>query len=388
MRFESFFCRILLFLVVFAVLSPTPAHAYIGPGAGFAVVSSLFVVMVAFLLSILTLLTWPVRWFFRLVRKSAVLSESRVRRVVVVGLDGQDPDLTDVFIEEGLLPNFARLRDQGSYHRLQTTLPAESPVAWSSFQTGCNPGRHGVFDFLVPNRKTYLPELCSAKIEPPSRTLSIGKYRIPLGKPTVRFGRKSRSFWSVLGEHNVFSTILRVPITFPPERFNGLLLSAMSVPDLIGTQGTFSHYSSETESGEKLTGGNRIEVEVRDGSVESFILGPTSPFQENGSPIRIPFQVNLGSDSNGAELVIHGKRYALRSREYTPWIPLRFGSGPLPKVRGLCRFYLIETSPSFKLYVSPINIDPNKPALPISHPFTYSMYLARTPGRFCYAWPG
>ena len=379
---KKFLFQTLLFLVVFAGSSPTPAEAYIGPGAGFAVVSSLFVVLAAFFLSILTLLTWPVRWLFRLIRRSSVVSKSRVSRVVVVGLDGQDPHLTESFIREGILPNFARLRDQGSYRRLQTTLPAESPVAWSSFQTGCNPGRHGVFDFLVPNRKTYLPELCSARIDPPTRALSLGRYRIPLGKPRIRFGRKSQSFWKILGDHDVFSTVLRVPITFPPERFNGLLLSAMSVPDLIGTQGTFSYYSTETDSQQRLTGGNRVKVEVQDGAVESFILGPKSPFEQDGTPMQIPFEVNLGGDSHKAELFILGKRYPLRQQEYTPWIPLSFGTGPLPKIRGLCRFYLMETSPHFKLYVSPINIDPNRPALPISHPFTYSMYLARTQGDF------
>ena len=164
---------------------------------------------------------------------------------MVLGLDGQDPELTEQYMREGLLPNFSRLREQGTFLPLQTTLLAESPVAWTSFQTGCNPGKHRIFDFLVPNRKSHLPELCSARVNPPKRTLSLGPFRIPLGKPIIEAGRRSQPFWKVLGDHGIFSTVLRVPITFPAEKFNGVLLSAMSVPDLKGSQGTYYYFSND-----------------------------------------------------------------------------------------------------------------------------------------------
>ena len=69
----------------------------------------------------------------------------------------------------------------------------------------------------MPNRRSHLPELCSACVEPPRRTLPIGPFRIPLGKPTIRAGRRSQPFWKILGDHGIFSTVLRVPITFPAE---------------------------------------------------------------------------------------------------------------------------------------------------------------------------
>lgn len=103
-------------------------------------------------------------------RGSQALAAARVKRVVVLGLDGQDPELTEQYMKEGLLPNFSRLKEQGTFVPLQTTLLAESPVAWTSFQTGCNPGKHRIFDFLVPNRKSHLPELCSARVDPPKRS--------------------------------------------------------------------------------------------------------------------------------------------------------------------------------------------------------------------------
>jgi predicted AlkP superfamily phosphohydrolase/phosphomutase len=378
----------LLFLAL-----PTNAHAYIGPGAGFAFVSSFFILFLTMALAFIALLTWPARWLIQSIRGRKALAKARVRQVVILGLDGQDPDLTDQFLREGLLPNFAKLRDQGCYKRLRTSLPAESPVAWSCFQTGCNPGRHKIFDFLVPNRKSYLPELSSAEIGPPSRTIRIGKYRVPIGKPRLHLTRKSVPFWKILGDHGIFSSILRVPITFPPERFNGVLLSAMSVPDLKGTQGTFSFYSGDPADRGKFTGGMQIPVEVKDGVIETWISGPRNTMLDGAPEMRLPFKIHLSGGPRAARklfaqkkadavLVIEKKSYPLYQNEYSPWITVNFRPGLGIKVRGVCRFYLKQISPHFKLYVTPINIDPEKPALPISHPFTYAVYLAKTQGAY------
>ncbi|MFQ5740658.1 MAG: alkaline phosphatase family protein [Acidobacteriota bacterium] len=365
------------------VCFPASSQAYVGPGAGIAFVSSFFIVLTTFFLAFLTLLTWPFRWVFQTLRGRRALRKSRVRKVVVVGLDGQDPELTERFMREGLLPNFSRLAREGCYRRLGTTLPAESPVAWSSFQTGCNPGRHRVFDFLTPNRKSYLPELCSAKVEPPSKYLNLGRFRIPMGKPAIRFGRKSRSFWTELGNHGVFSTILRVPITFPPEKFRGLMLAAMSVPDLRGTQGTFSYYSSDPSDGSRFTGGLQIPVRVENNVVNSVITGPENPLLRQPEEMRLPFAVHLNGGNGSCLLRLDGEEFSLPLEDYTPWIPIRFKPGLGMKIHGMVRFYLKQAAPHLKLYMSPINIDPEKPALPISHPLTYSIYLSKTQGRFC-----
>jgi len=372
-----------LLLSLLLLLVPVRAHAYVGPGAGIAFVSSFLVVLTTFFLTILTLLTWPFRTVLRTIRGKRALAKSRTERVIIVGFDGMDPELTDKFMAKGLLPNLKRVCESGSYSRLETTLPAESPVAWSSFQTGCNPGRHRVFDFLIPNRKSYLPELCSARIEAPRKNLTLGRYRIPLSRPNMRFERKSQSFWKILGEHGVFSTVVRVPISFPPEKFNGLLLSAMSAPDLRGSQGTFSYYTTDPAERAKYTGGIQILVERTGEVVRSSISGPENPFLKERTEMRIPFSIHPGKNGTEAELVLGRKRYPLKLREYTSWIPLRFRTGLGPSVHGICRFYLKELSPHFRLYITPISIDPGRPAMPISNPLTYSMYLARTLGPFC-----
>ena len=364
------------------VLCPAPALAYVGPGAGFAFVSSFFILIVSTLLAVFTLLTWPIRWVVRKVRGFRALAASRVRRVIILGLDGQDPELTERFMKEGLLPNFARLKEQGTFRPLQTTLLAESPVAWTSFQTGCNPGKHRIFDFLVPNRKSYLPELCSARVTPPKRTLAIGPFRIPLSGPIIQGARRSQPFWKILGDHGIFSTVLRVPITFPAEKFGGVLLSAMSVPDLRGSQGTYSYFTTNPTDERTLTSGDRIPLDMRDGVARGVITGPSNTLRRDGGEMRLPFEIRLGASGTAAQLVVSGRSHPLPLQQYTPWIELAFHTGLGMTVRGIVRFYLIERAPHVKLYMTPINIDPDRPALPISHPFTYAVYLSKTQGRY------
>ena len=161
-------------------------------------------------------------------------------------------------MREGILPNFSALAESGSYRRLQTTYPAVSPVAWSSFSTGTHPARHNIFDFLDRDRRTYLPMLSSARIGKVERFLTLGRYRIPLRTPELTLLRKSKPFWTILGEHRIWSTILRVPITFPPDRFYGAELSAMCVPDLLGTQGTFLLFTTRPPAHAFKEGGMRV----------------------------------------------------------------------------------------------------------------------------------
>src|SRR6185437_10841687 len=141
---------------------------------------------------------------WRLATKKAIGTAS-ARRLVIVGFDGQDPTLTDRFMAEGLLPNFQKLAASGCYRRLTTTTPSVSPVAWSSFSTGCHPARHNIFDFIARDRRTYLPQLSSARVGGVDRVLKLGRFRIPLGKPDLRLLRRSKPFWTILGEHRVWS---------------------------------------------------------------------------------------------------------------------------------------------------------------------------------------
>jgi predicted AlkP superfamily phosphohydrolase/phosphomutase len=359
-----------------------PLLAYVGPGAGFALVSSCFVVFTTLVIAFLTILIWPFRLLWRAFRKKTV-GKPRIRRLIVVGLDGQDPRLTDRFMDQGILPNFAKLAEQGSYSRLRTTFPSVSPVAWSSFSTGVHPAKHNIFDFLNRDLKSYMPLLSSTEIGSVNRFFNFGKFRIPLEKPELRLLRKSKPFWSLLGEANIWSTILRVPITFPPDRFYGAELAAMCVPDLLGTQGTFLLFTTRTSSEAFKEGGMRIHVEpVAPDRFEFPFEGPENIFRRDGSPMRLPVTVDLDRDRGIARIDVGGEVVELQKGVLSGWVKLTFKAAFGVKVQGLCRMMVTELGDDFSLYVTPISFDPEKPAMPISHPSYYATYLAKKIGPF------
>lgn len=368
--------------VLILLAGAEPASAYIGPGAGFALVSSGLVLVTTILMVLLTVAAWPFRVLWRALTRPRA-GKARISRLVVVGFDGQDPALTDRFMREGLLPNFSALAAEGSYRRLATTCPALSPVAWSSFSTGVQPGRHNIFDFLDRDRRTYLPLLSSTRVGTVDTALRFGRFRIPLRRPELRLLRKSKPFWTILGEHRIWSTVLRVPITFPPDRFYGAELSAMCVPDLRGTQGTFTQYTTRPAGAAFQEGGLRRPLTLDGDRFETTIEGPEHPFRDDRQVLRVPLTGRLDRARREAHLAIGGTRVTLTAGVLSDWIALAFPTLPgVATVRGLARLMVTEMDEHFSLYVSPINMDPDRPAMPISHPPYYAAYLAKKVGAF------
>ncbi len=367
--------------IVVMLAAASPALAYIGPGAGFALMSSAFVLVTTAIVVLVTLLAWPFRALWRALTGPAAPTAA-ISRLIVVGLDGQDPALTDRFMAEGILPNFSALAASGSYRRLTTTFPSVSPVAWSSFSTGTHPARHNIFDFLDRDRRTYLPVLSSARIGAVDRFLKIGRYRIPLRRPELRLLRRSKPFWTILGEHRIWSTILRVPITFPPDQFYGAELSAMSVPDLLGTQGTFLLYTTREAGAGFKEGGERRQVSFAGDRMASTLHGPGNTFLDGAPPLTLPLRVRLDRARRQAAVEIGDSRVQLSAGTLSGWVPLVFSAAPGVTVKGLARLLVTEMDEHFSLYISPINIDPESPAMPISHPPYYATYLANKVGPF------
>jgi len=369
------------FLILIFFLNSS-ALGYIGPGAGFAFLSSFLVFFLTFFLAIFSFLSWPFRVLVRLIKGQKAYQNSLVNRVIILGFDGLDPLLLEKYMAEGKLPHFSRLRKEGTYRRLQTTTPAISPVAWSSFMTGCEPSKHNIFDFLSRNPKNYLPDLSSARIGPPRRFINLGKYRFPLSKPEIRLLRKSQPFWKVLGQQGIFSTVLRVPITFPPEKFAGHLLSGMCLPDLKGSQGTFLFFTTNPQRLERKEGGESLLVQLEGQTIRTFIRGPENTLLKKPQEIRLPLTINLDYEKETAMVQVSGQSFELKKGEFSPWIRLSFPAGFGMKIRGIAKFYLLSLKPHFELYVTPLNIDPEKPALPISYPFIYAPYLAKLLGSY------
>jgi predicted AlkP superfamily phosphohydrolase/phosphomutase len=355
------------------------AHlAYIGPGSGFAFVSSFLTLIVGFFASLLSFLSWPFRIVWRTLRRHKGFKDAKVKKIIFLGLDGFDPRVTEKLMAEGKLPNLKKLAETGSYTRLRTTFPALSPVAWSTFATGVNPAKHNIFDFLDRSLKSYTPVLSSARVNKPRKVFKLGKLRIPRGGGSVEFLQKSKPFWKTLGEHGIGSTVLRVPITFPPEKFDGKLLSAMCTPDLKGTQGSFSQFTTRVETA-IYENGSRFPLQRTKIGFAGVIEGPQDSFLENEPNLHIPFQLARIKDrqgNNALELRVQEHRCRLRHGEYTEWLGLTFRTAVRAKATGLARFLLTEDGDECSVYMSPIQIDPERPALPISHPGYYAKYLA------------
>lgn len=364
--------------VVVLLATAAPALAYIGPGAGFALGGSLLFALAGILLALLGLFTWPFRLAIRLLRHRQVRRRARARRVVVLGLDGLDPLLAREFLAAGELPNFAALAAEGCFHDLGTTLPAVSPVAWSTFATGVDPGGHGIFDFLRRDPRTYRPELSSTRLVP-GRERRLGPLKLGRGPDHMQLRRRSRSFWSILGDHGVETTVLRVPLTFPPEKFRGRLLSAMCLPDLRGTQGTFTFFSEPGGGDGAFTGGERRTL-ARNGRGEwtGALPGPDRP--DGRGAMEVPLRCEVDAVARRAVIRLGREAVTLGDREDSPWLRLEFRAGRAV-AHGIARLRVVSWEP-FGLYVTPVNIDPQAPSLPISHPPHFAMMLARLHGPF------
>src|ERR1700747_1657721 len=103
------------------------------------------------------------------------------RKMIILGIDGLDPDLLTKFMAEGKMPNFVRLAEEGSFRKLTTSIPPQSPVAWSNLITGMNAGGHGVFDFIHRDPKTFQLYFSASKVEGPKHAIHLGTWSIPLG---------------------------------------------------------------------------------------------------------------------------------------------------------------------------------------------------------------
>ena len=298
------------------VATAGPASAYVGPGAGFAAAGSLLVLLSTFLLAFGIVLLWPLKAVVRLFTRRG-RGKAQVKRFVVLGLDGLDPGLAKRYMDEGRMPNLKKLAEEGCFSPLETACPSISPVAWSSYATGVDASRHNIYDFLTRDPCSYMPVLSSSDIGSLPRTLNLGFAKLPMGtKPYYRSLQKSQPFWKLLGQSHVWSSIIRVPITFPPQKFkNGTLLSGMCVPDLQGTQGSFSFYSTKTRPTGTRIGGQQYQVRLKDGKIESNLTGPPGPDRH---ALKCPFTVELDEGTRQATFTVGAEKVSVGFREYTP----------------------------------------------------------------------
>ncbi|MCF7763833.1 MAG: alkaline phosphatase family protein [Verrucomicrobia bacterium] len=335
---------------------------------------------------------------------AAVQSGAADKKVVVLGIDGMDPKLLQSFVDQGRLPNFKALMEEGSFRPLGTTMPPQSPVAWSTFITGMDPGGHGIFDFLHVNPAKMSLFSSMAEAEAGGAPIDIGTWSFPTSGGDVRLLRKGETFWEMLGDHGLKSTVFRMPVNFPPVKAPGRALSGMGTPDILGSLGEFSFYTNQRRDWPPVVSGGRIySVDLKDNSVHSELHGPTNSFrrfpsskslelQRKGKAVEIEYEqpemtqeftVHLDPKAGAAKFVVGDTEFILKEKEWSDWVPVEFEAIPvLITVQSAARFYLKQISPTFELYVSPLQIDPDAPVMPISYPSSWSSHLCAELGTF------
>jgi len=287
-------------------------------------------------------------------------------KIIILGFDGLSPEILEPMMEKGVLPNFLKLKEIGSYRRLSTTNPSQSPVAWTGFSTGKNPGKNGIFDFIVRDPKTYNLDLVLSKFQN--------------GKPIRPI--KTKCFWQYTSEKRVPAVIISCPVTFPPDKMYGRMLSGMGVPDILGTEGTFTFYTSEKLDKKKDIGGKVFHVNQSSVMVMDLIGPKVAKIGTKVKNTTVPFKCTLSKDKKAVSLEYQNKKYGIRLGEWSNWCEVTFNLGFLRKAKGIFKFYLVELEPEFKLYISPINFDPRKALFKISYPANYSKELADNIGLY------
>lgn len=282
------------------------------------------------------------------------------------------------------LPNLNRLRQQGEFKRLATTMPPQSPVAWSSFITGMDPDGHGIYDFVHRDPRTRMPFSSMAEIVESDRTITLGPYILPLSKGRLRTFRRGKAFWQILAERHVPVTIIRMPTNFPPIECEGRSLAGMGVPDLRGTFGTFTFYTDNPdEIPRQVPGGRIVTVDVAEHSAVLQIEGPVNTLRKERPRSSVALTVHVDPTQPVARFETGESQFIVREGEWSEWIKVQFPliTG-LKSVAGMFRIYAKKLQPNFEVYVSPINLDPARSELPISAPASYSRELAASLGPF------
>ncbi len=320
------------------------------------------------------------------------------KKVIILGIDGMDHAMLEAFIAEGRLPHFARLAREGDFSPLQTTMPPLSPVAWSTFITGMDPGGHGIFDFLHRDPETMQPVQPFYTIGPVGRSLTLGSWVLPLSGGDLGLYRRGQAWWDLLDAAGIETTIFRMPVNFPPVETGGRSFAGMGTPDILGGHGTYSFFTDyPPDDMAAMTG--RIElVEVINYRVDAQLHGPPNAFRRlrvnsggvGGGDVEyenpdlvVDFEVLLDPDAPVAKIVVQDTELVLNEGEWSDWVRIDFEAVPfLVEISAIGRFYLQEVRPDFKLYVSPLQLNPEDPAMPLSNPESWSADLFDALGPF------
>jgi predicted AlkP superfamily phosphohydrolase/phosphomutase len=310
------------------------------------------------------------------------MPRSYSKKIIVLGIDGMDPGFLERHWSD--LPNLDSLRRDGDFRRLGTTIPPQSPVAWSTFITGLDPGGHGIFDFVHRNPATMAPISSMGETVESKYKLPLGPYELPLSGGEVHSFRQGKAFWQLLSERGIPASILRMPTNFPPVRCQCEELAGMGTPDMQGTFGTFTFYTDDPIAvTRQVPGGRIVHVNITGNDVSLPLEGPPNSLRRDRRAASVSLLVHVDPDQRAARFDLNGTRWILREGEWSDWIRVQFPLIPLVRsATGMVRVFARQLSPRLQIYASPVNIDPAAPEVPISVPASYGREMAQAIGPF------
>ncbi len=322
--------------------------------------------------------------------------------VFVLGVDGMDPVILQRLIDAGQMPEFQRLASEGSFQPLATINPPQSPVAWSSFVTGLDPGGHGIFDFIHRDPQTGYPMAsATAPVDPADQPGSIDLFGwiIPTGALEVPNNRSGTPYWDVLQRAGVKTEVYRMPGNFPVPTSEALTLSGMGTVDLRGDYGTYTWYTDDA-----FIDRSRIEKadltivtvddEDLDGipdTVRTRLKGPPDVFRlkPGQAPkaheyLTVPVTFHLDPEEPVVWIRAGDAECVLREGEIGEWLHVSFDALPLGMMplSGIVRFYAKSLRPRLAIHASPVNVDPTAPAQVIATPDGAAEALAEAIGPY------
>jgi predicted AlkP superfamily phosphohydrolase/phosphomutase len=306
------------------------------------------------------------------------------RKLVVIAVDGLEPDVTERLMRAGRLPNMSALAHERRVVRVTPTPGADGASAWASFATGINPGGHGIFDLVAPDSVDGSPRVSTLVSRPSERWLG----RWWSEGPAYAQVRQGSAFWTRLGESGVRSRLLFVPGTFPPEPVpHGEMIAGSPLPDLHGGLGGYTWLGTDVaadRTGVTRFGGRIVRLSFERNVAEAEIPGIRTPIVQD-----LPITIVWNPEARSANITIADTFVHLDEGQRSRWLEVSLAMNAFTRVDGLVQLHLIKAGNDVELYVSPVQWHPHRPPSAIAEPQEAAAALFDRLGIYrTLAWPG
>ncbi|HOK08200.1 MAG TPA: alkaline phosphatase family protein [Candidatus Hydrogenedens sp.] len=303
-------------------------------------------------------------------------------RVILLGFDGVEPTIIHKMLEKGELQNIAKLKQQGGIYNLTSTIPPQSPTAWSSFATCKNPGQHGIYDFLRRDPTQYVPNIALGSVH----HAEFDQQGNLKKEPYFENMRKGRTFWSIADEQGVQCKILNMPYSYPPDPLkNGVMLSGLGVPDIRGTESFFFVFSdkfTQEELNQSISGGMRLKLNFENSKAKVKLPAFRNP-NKNKEFIEKVLYFTIDRTSKKITIEIEEQRQiTIEQGNWSDWIEWKFPVTDTYSVHAISRFFIKEAGDTAFIYMTCLQYHPKYPYIPFTTPQTYSAELAKRYGLY------